>query len=97
MSSARPMTSRERVLAALRRRVPDRVPTFEWFIDPVVGRALTGSDDLLDVVEALDLDARMMAEVHQQADGASCRVEVVDDLSPVFVAQGRDRLDLNDD
>ena len=50
------VTGKERILAALRRRVPDAVPTFEWFIDASVGRSLTGSDDPLDIVERLDLD-----------------------------------------
>jgi uroporphyrinogen decarboxylase len=36
--------------------VPDVVPTFEWFIDAAVGKALTGSDDPIKVVERLDLD-----------------------------------------
>jgi len=51
------VNGKQRILAALRRQQPDMVPTFEWFIDVAVGRALVGSDDLLDVVEALDLDA----------------------------------------
>ena len=50
------MTGKERILLALRRRVPDAVPTFEWFIDAAVGKALTGSDDPIDIVERLDLD-----------------------------------------
>ncbi|NUQ66587.1 MAG: hypothetical protein HUU20_29340 [Pirellulales bacterium] len=50
------MTGRERILRALRREVPDVVPTFEWFIDASVGRALTGSGDPLDIVDGLDLD-----------------------------------------
>ena len=50
------MLGKERILRALRREVPDAVPTFEWFIDAAVGRALTDSDDPLDVVERLDLD-----------------------------------------
>jgi uroporphyrinogen decarboxylase len=33
------------------------VPVFEWFVDASVARALTGSEDILDVVEHLDLDA----------------------------------------
>lgn len=45
------------MLRALRRTEPDTVPVFEWFIDAVVGRALVGSDDILDIVERLDLDA----------------------------------------
>ena len=50
------MNGKERILRALRRETPDAVPTFEWFIDVTVGRALVGSDDPLDVVERLDLD-----------------------------------------
>lgn len=50
------MTGKERILRALQRGVPDRVPTFEWFIDSSVGKALVGSEDLLDIVERLDLD-----------------------------------------
>jgi uroporphyrinogen decarboxylase len=51
------MTGKERILHALRRETPDTVPTFEWFIDSGVGRALAGSEDILDIVERLDLDA----------------------------------------
>jgi uroporphyrinogen decarboxylase len=50
------MTGKERILQALRRAVPDRVPTFEWFIDASIGQALVGSSDLLDIVDGLDLD-----------------------------------------
>ena len=50
------MTGKERILRALRRNVPDAVPTFEWFIDAAVGQALAGSDDPIDVAERLDLD-----------------------------------------
>ena len=51
------MTGKQRILTALRRGVPDAVPTFEWFIDATVGRALADSADPLDIVERLDLDA----------------------------------------
>jgi uroporphyrinogen decarboxylase len=51
------MTGRERLLTALRRQTPDCVPTFEWFIDETVTRALTGHADVLDAAETLDLDA----------------------------------------
>ncbi len=50
------MTGKERILKMLRGETPDAVPTFEWFIDASVGRAMTGSDDPLDIVEELDLD-----------------------------------------
>ena len=50
------MNSKQRILAALQRETPDRVPTFEWFIDASVGQALTGSDDPVDTVADLDID-----------------------------------------
>jgi uroporphyrinogen decarboxylase len=50
------MHGKARILRALRREVPDAVPTFEWFIDATVGRAMTDSDDPLDIAERLDLD-----------------------------------------
>jgi uroporphyrinogen decarboxylase len=51
------VNGKDRILRALRRSVPDTVPVFEWFVDASVARALTGSEDILDVVEHLDLDA----------------------------------------
>lgn len=51
------MNGHERMVCALRREVPDTVPVFEWFVDATVGKALVGSDDILDIVERLDLDA----------------------------------------
>src|SRR5512137_827349 len=51
------MNGKERILTALRRGTADRVPTFEWFIDVTVGRALAGSEDPLEIVDRLDLDA----------------------------------------
>lgn len=60
------MTGRERILAALRREVPDRVPVFEWFIDAAVGRALAGSDDPIEIVERMDLDAVNVRADYQQ-------------------------------
>jgi len=50
------MTGKERLLAALNKQIPDRVPTFEWFIDSEVGRVLTGSGEILDIVDKLDID-----------------------------------------
>jgi uroporphyrinogen decarboxylase len=50
------MTGNDRILLALRRQVPDVVPTFEWFIDAAVGKAMVGSADPLDIVDRLDLD-----------------------------------------
>ena len=51
------MIPKDRICAALRREVPDRIPTFEWFIDPQVSKALCKSDNPIEVAEHLDLDA----------------------------------------
>jgi len=51
------MTPKERLLTALRRGTPDRIPVFEWFIDDAVAQVLCGTSDPIDVVEHLDLDA----------------------------------------
>ena len=51
------MTPKDRLLTALRRGIPDRIPVFEWFIDDAVSHALCGSTDPIEVVERLDLDA----------------------------------------
>lgn len=51
------MTGQERVLAALRRQEPDRVPTFEWEVDSNVVARMTNGGNLLDFVDMYDLDA----------------------------------------
>ena len=50
-------TSLERVLTALRRGVPDQVPSFEWEIDDISLEAFVPGGDLFDFVEWSDLDA----------------------------------------
>lgn len=50
------MTSRQRVIRALERKEPDRVPTFEWAIDRKVRRALTGTEDNLEAIDKLGVD-----------------------------------------
>ncbi|MDR1962727.1 MAG: hypothetical protein LBQ50_03000 [Planctomycetaceae bacterium] len=39
------MTPNDCLLAALRREVPERIPTFEWFIDASVTKKLCDTDD----------------------------------------------------
>jgi len=51
------MNSRERVLAAFQRKVPDRVPTFEVAIDSQVIGAIQPGASLLDFAETRGLDA----------------------------------------
>ncbi|KAA3654999.1 MAG: hypothetical protein DWQ04_33885 [Chloroflexi bacterium] len=53
------MTSRERVLAAIQRQEPDRIPTFEWDIDPGLINSMTGGGSYEDFIEKFDLDAVM--------------------------------------
>jgi uroporphyrinogen decarboxylase len=50
------MKPKDRIIKVLNREQPDRIPTFEWFIDRTVGKALTGSEDPIEIVEKLDLD-----------------------------------------
>jgi uroporphyrinogen decarboxylase len=50
------MTPRERVLAALRRQVPDLVPHFEWILNPNVRRAMSGLESELDFIETMGID-----------------------------------------
>lgn len=50
------MTGEERIISALRLETPDQVPTFEWFVDSIVGEALVGSTDPVEIVEKLELD-----------------------------------------
>ena len=51
------MNSIERVITALERRVPDRVPTFEVVIDSQVMDAIVPGADACDFVDAMGLDA----------------------------------------
>jgi len=53
------MTSSERVLAVIQRQEPDRVPTFEWDIDPDLITQMTGGGSYEDFIEQFDLDAVM--------------------------------------
>jgi len=50
------VTGRERILTAIHRGTPDRVPTFEWFIDAGVCEALAGTPDPIVAADRLDLD-----------------------------------------
>jgi uroporphyrinogen decarboxylase len=51
------MNSYDRVIAALQRREPDRVPTFEWIIDRAVIDAIAGNDcSNEDFIDIMDID-----------------------------------------
>jgi uroporphyrinogen decarboxylase len=51
------MNSRERVIKAFERKIPDRVPHFELLIDSQVINSLVPDGDLYDFVEIMGLDA----------------------------------------
>ena len=53
------MNGQERVLTVIQRQVPDRIPTFEWDIDPGLVSAMTGGGNYKDFIEKFDLDAVM--------------------------------------
>jgi uroporphyrinogen decarboxylase len=51
------MTSRERVITALEKKEPDRIPTFEWRISQPIIDAFAPGGDEMDFVEAAGHDA----------------------------------------
>ena len=51
------MTGRERILTALKREQPDRVPTMEWVLNPDVTEAITGDRDALAFARKAGVDA----------------------------------------
>ena len=53
------MSSRERVLTVVQRKEADRIPTFEWDIDPGLVKTMTSGGTYEDFVEKYDLDAIM--------------------------------------
>jgi uroporphyrinogen decarboxylase len=53
----REMSSRERIVAALERKEPDRLPLLEWGVDPKVMKAIHPGLGFLDFMERIDLDA----------------------------------------
>lgn len=68
------MNSVERVQAALRRQIPDRVPILEFVVDEKVARAaVPGCRDAADAMDRLDLDAvccgAHFLHVQENADG----------------------------
>jgi uroporphyrinogen decarboxylase len=50
------MTGRERLLCALRRQEPDRVPTLEWVLNPDVTEAIAGTRSQLEFARLMGVD-----------------------------------------
>lgn len=66
------MTSRERVITALERKEPDRLPTFEWKVSPhLIDRFVPGGDEV-DFVKKLGLDGVCCSPTYR-------KIEVIDD------------------
>jgi uroporphyrinogen decarboxylase len=64
--SAAVMTPRERVLAVLQHREPDRVPHFEWVHDRTVIKRLTKGGDYFDLVQLLDIDGVVVSPAYRR-------------------------------
>ncbi len=60
------MNSQERVLTVIQRREPDRIPTFEWDIDPGLVSRMTNGGNYEDFVEKFDLDAVMCGPTYRK-------------------------------
>jgi len=50
------MNAFERAVAVVENRMPDRIPTMEIMIDPVIMKALNGTDDYLDFCDYFDME-----------------------------------------
>ena len=53
----KPLINRERVLAVIKREIPDRVPHFEFLVDDEIIKSITRGGTYEDLVELLDYDA----------------------------------------
>jgi len=62
------MNSTERIIAALERRQPDRLPTFEWKISQHVIEAFAPGGNLFDFVEAAGHDAVCCSPVYRRIE-----------------------------
>lgn len=51
------MTGKERMITALKRQQPDRVPTMEWVLNPDVTEAITGDRDQIAFAKKMGIDA----------------------------------------
>ncbi len=60
------MNQLQRVLTALQCKEPDYVPTFEFDINKGVMKHLTGSEDILDAADILDLDGIVVRPTYQK-------------------------------
>jgi uroporphyrinogen decarboxylase len=65
------MTGRERILAVLNGRIPDRIPTCEWILNPNVMEKMCGTRDDVAFVQQMDLDGI--------AIGLDSKNEILDD------------------
>jgi uroporphyrinogen decarboxylase len=71
------MTGRERILAVLNKKVPDRIPTCEWIINPGVMEKMCGTRDDVEFVKQMDIDgiAIGLDSKNEKLDGRHVRDE----------------------
>jgi len=50
------MTGRERLISALKREKPDRLPTLEWVLDTEITQAITGDSDQIEFAKKRNID-----------------------------------------
>ena len=73
------MNGYERIIAALQRKEPDRVPLMELYVHPRVIEGLCPGGDLLDMVERLDLDGVCVSRGGGQPASETRPASYVDD------------------
>jgi uroporphyrinogen decarboxylase len=50
------MTSKQRVISVLNKQVPDKIPTFEWIINPDIIEKMTGQKSEIEFIKQFDID-----------------------------------------
>ncbi len=86
------MTGKERIIAALNRKTPDKVPTMEWVMDPKVMKEMNGAESDLEfavkagldgVAVSLDYTKETIDERHFMDEWGVTRVSYDDYPNPV--------------
>lgn len=86
------MTGRERIIAALNRKIPDRVPTMEWILHPEVMKNMNGAESDIEfavragldgIAVSLDYTKEIIDERHYKDEWGVTRVSYDDYPNPV--------------
>ena len=65
------MTSKQRIISVLNKQEPDKIPTFEWIINPDIIEKMTGQRSEIEFIKQSDIDGI--------AVGTNMQREIVDD------------------